>query len=105
MYDWIFVLCFVIIVVMVVLFFARARLVFRLRKNYPELHAAVGSPIEISRSVGFLWSLERRKMLLSSDDLRLLKLCLLLVYICMVVIIAFMILAFIWFPHMLGAAN
>lgn len=105
MYDWIVALCFAIIAVMVVLFFARARLVFRLRKNYPELHAVVGSPIEISRGVGFLWSLERRKTQLSSDDLRLLRLCLLLVYICMAAITIFMILVCMWFPHTLGAAN
>lgn len=105
MYDWIVALCFAIIANIMVLFFARARLVFRLRKNYPELRAAVGNPIEISRGVGFLWSLERHKRQLSSNDLKLLKLCLLLVYICMGMIAVFMILVFMWFPYTHGAAN
>lgn len=105
MFNLITVLCFIIIAIMVVLFIARARLVFRLRENYPRLHADVGSPIELSRGIGFLWRLERCEAQLSSGDLRLLKFCLALAYISVVAIMLFMILVFLWFPRTLGAGN
>lgn len=102
-FDFITALCFFTIAVMVALFIVRTKLVYRLRENYPQLHACVGRPIEISRSIGFLWRLERHKVQLSKKDLNLLRLNLLLVYTSMVTITLFMILVFIWFPYTMGS--
>lgn len=102
-FDFITALCFFIITVMTALFIVRAKLVFRLREHYPQLHASVGSPIELSRSISFLWRLERYESQLSMSDLKLLRLNLVLVYTSMVTIILFMILVFVWFPHTTGS--
>lgn len=102
-FDLIAGLCFLTIAVMVALFIVRTKLVFRLRENYPQLHASVGSPIELSRSISFLWRLERYQVQLSAEDLKLLRLSLILVYTSMVTIPLFMILVFVWFPHTLGS--
>ena len=102
-FDLIAGLCFLTITVMVLLFIVRAKLVFRLRENYPQLYASVGSPIELSRSIGFLWRLEHYQAQLSANDLRLLRFSLILVYMSMGTITLFMVLVFFWFPHTLGS--
>lgn len=98
-------LCFFIMTVMILLFILRTKLVRRLRNNYPRLYVDVGSPMCLSRSVGFLWCLDRYRAQLSTEDLKLLRLSLVLVYINMLTITLFMILVFVWFTDTSGTTR
>jgi hypothetical protein len=62
------------------LFITRAKLIFRLRENYPNLYSNIGRPAGFSRSIEFLWQLRPYQSELSARDLKLLRLNLALFY-------------------------
>lgn len=76
---------------MVMLFIFSTKLIYRLRYKYPDIYISVGRPSEFSRNINFLWRLKPYEDQLSPDDVKLLRLNLILVYICTAVVFLFVV--------------